>query len=251
MFDVTIESAGRVLRAGTKAQPMTLLDALLTRSVPDSLKSLVPRMTGGTFPESFSVDENGDPDDEIVDEIAMVAVDDAERWLRDAFPAAMQAIPYARVSVQDADGMRQISLSTGGWSGCESVIWAVLEHSVMRRCLRTEMRGGHYVFVVPLEDDPAHNLADAIAARAELIRAWGHLYDVEPDRADVPGWDGSNWDSTTCADCDGPAGEPEDVELRVADVDARGSRDWRREVRAGDVPEVVPVCASCREQVRP
>ena len=100
--------------------------------------------------------------------------------------------------------------------------------------------------------DPAHNIADAIAARAEFKRRFGYVEDGAPASADDRDtWDGQLWYFTSCRDCEGYGGEPEDVELRVADVDSRGCRDWRREVRPGDVPEVVPVCAHCRGQVRP
>lgn len=127
---------------------MTLLDALLTRSIPASLHGRV-RRTEGTFPDDMEVDD-GYPSDAAVEAIGRVAIADVRRWMHDIFPLALRSIPYAHVEVTDGTGEREIKVSTGGWSGVESVIWEVLAHPIMRMFLDTEHRGGHYVFRVPL-----------------------------------------------------------------------------------------------------
>jgi hypothetical protein len=125
-----------------------LVKHLLVGSIPENIRCRWPRPTGGTFPEDFKVNKDGYPDDSTLEEIAMVAVDDSERWLRDVFPSAVMAIPYAKVDVEDVGDERRINFWTGGWSGCESVIGAILDNPVMRLYLMTESRGGRYVFVV-------------------------------------------------------------------------------------------------------
>lgn len=134
---------------------MTLLDCLLTRTIPSSLRGHV-HVDRGAFPDDLEVDD-GYPNDDRVAEIAMVSIRRADEWLRDVLPSAILSLPCGHAEVEDAverwsdRPVKRISISTGGWSGCESIIYAVLEHPVMRRRLVTEHRGGHYVFVVPGE----------------------------------------------------------------------------------------------------
>lgn len=130
---------------------MKLLDCLLTNRIPSSLNGSV-RATGGPYPEDLEVDDNGYPNDEVVELIPLISMDKADAWLRDEFPALMLQVPYAKVWVKDIGGprpLKSITVVTGGWSGCESVVWAVLEHQVMKMYLHEEMRGGQYTFVVP------------------------------------------------------------------------------------------------------
>jgi hypothetical protein len=125
-----------------------ILDALLTRSVPTSLRGRV-RSTNGAYPDDMEV-EDGYPSDAAVEAIGMVAIADAARWMRDVFPLALGSIPYALVECEDEEDDRVIHVSTGGWSGVEAVVWAVLDHPIMRLYRSSEQRGGHYVFRVPL-----------------------------------------------------------------------------------------------------
>jgi hypothetical protein len=128
---------------------MSLLDALLTNAIPESLRGRV-RTTAGAFPEDLEV-EDGYPSDAAVEAIGMVSIADADRWMRDVFPFALASLPYAHVGFTDEGGYRTITVSTGGWSGVESVVYEVLDHPIMRLRLRTQERGGHYVFAVPHE----------------------------------------------------------------------------------------------------
>lgn len=133
---------------------MNLLDSLLTHRIPRTLRGQV-RFKNGTWPDDLEVDANGYPSDAAVEAISMVAVADARRWLLEVFPDALRATGYAKVSVVDSETERRIEFSTGGWSGAEAIAWAVLEHPVMRLYRSSEFRGGHYVFKVPLDKEPA------------------------------------------------------------------------------------------------
>lgn len=130
-----------------------LLNAMLTRSVPRSLNGSV-RDKDGAWPDDMEI-EDGYPSNAAVEAIGMVAVADARRWLLEVFPDALRATGYAKVSVVDSETERRIEFSTGGWSGSEAIAWAVLEHPVMRLYRSSEFRGGHYVFKVPLDKEPA------------------------------------------------------------------------------------------------
>lgn len=44
----------------------------------------------------------------------------------------------------------KIHLSTGGWSGNEDIIGAMIENSILwGRCWQSSRRGGHYIFEIP------------------------------------------------------------------------------------------------------
>lgn len=126
---------------------VSLLDALLIGAVPTSLQGQC-RDKDGTWPDDLNIADDY-PSDEAVEAISMVSVADAHRWMYDVFAYALRSIPYARVSVNDDGNERRIEVSTGGWSGVESVIYAALEHPIMRMYKLSERRGGHYVFLVP------------------------------------------------------------------------------------------------------
>jgi hypothetical protein len=116
------------------------------------------RVGHGAFPDDLEI-EDGYPSDARVGEIGCVSIRDARRWLRDVMPAAINALPCGGAEVEpsvDAFGKAslRITVVTGGWSGVETIIDAVLDHFVMRMCLRETKSGGRYVFEVPA-DDPA------------------------------------------------------------------------------------------------
>jgi hypothetical protein len=137
---------------------LPLLDALLTRKIPSSIVGdPLPRVHEGTYPTDLEIDGDGYPNEDRVDEIGMVAMVDARRWLHDEFSELWASIPSAGISgreVQDTMGRaaKEIRIATGGWSGCESVIDAVLKHVMMARYCTERRVGGGYTFVVPHED---------------------------------------------------------------------------------------------------
>lgn len=132
---------------------MELLDALLTGGIPSSiLGNPLPRVRNGAYPTDLDVDADGYPDDDRIDEVAMVAMMDARRWLHDELPHLWDSIRRGRVSTRETFGGKEIHVYTGGWSGCESLINAVLKHIMMARYCKEQTRGGGYTFVVPHED---------------------------------------------------------------------------------------------------
>jgi hypothetical protein len=116
------------------------------------------RMDHGAFPTDLEI-EDGYPNDARVDEIGCVSIRDARRWLREVMPDAINSLPCGHAEVEpfvDDYGKPSVRITvvTGGWSGVESTIDAVLEHVIMRQCLRETKRGGLYVFEVRAEDGP-------------------------------------------------------------------------------------------------
>jgi hypothetical protein len=113
------------------------------------------RMDHGAFPDDMEIDD-GYPNDARVDEIGCVSIKDARRWMRDVLPNAINALPCGRAEVEpfvDDFGKPslRITVVTGGWSGVESIVDAVLDHFVMRMCLRETKIGGLYVFEIPAD----------------------------------------------------------------------------------------------------
>jgi hypothetical protein len=119
------------------------------------LGSPIPRKRDGAYPMDLEVDGHGYPSDMAIECISMVSLRDAGPWLYREFPRVWrQMAPYARVDVRDeaditAKPCRRIYVATGGWSGCESVINAVMGHPVMRTYCREQLSGGGYTFEVP------------------------------------------------------------------------------------------------------
>jgi hypothetical protein len=113
------------------------------------------RLEHGAFPDDMEI-EDGYPSDDRVDEIACVSIRDAVRWLRDVLPHAVNALPCGRATVEPFDdrgrSMLRITVITGGWSGVESIVYAVLDHLIMRQFVAEQHRGGLYILEVPVSD---------------------------------------------------------------------------------------------------
>lgn len=127
-----------------------LLRALVLGEVPPSIRgSRFPRIERGAYPTDLRV-EDGSPDEAAVEEIRMLSFRDARRWLYDVFPDLWPTLgPCAGMSVVDVGVERTIRVSTGGWSGCEEVIEAVLSHPALASYCEERRRGGGYTFVLP------------------------------------------------------------------------------------------------------
>ena len=134
-----------------------LLDALLTGRAPSSLHSRMARQAEGTYPTDLEV-EGAYPSEEKVEEIRLIAWKDARRWLHDEFPRLWASVSFRDgVDVEETTSTAgqpalKIRVATGGWSGCEDVIDAVLSHFALRHYLRETLSGGAYTFIVPHED---------------------------------------------------------------------------------------------------
>lgn len=131
-----------------------LLRALLTRGVPGSLQSHIPRTREGAYPLHLGIDDDGYPSEDKVEEIRLVSFRDAPRWLHDEFPRLWRSLgPCARIDVSETTDLMDLPalkfyVATGGWSGCESVIYAVLGHPILSSYCRERRSGGGYTFVI-------------------------------------------------------------------------------------------------------
>lgn len=134
-----------------------LLEALLMGRPPSAVKSHMARQHEGTYPTDLEV-EGGYPSDDKVEEIRLIAWRDARRWLHDEFPRLWASVGYEdSVQVTETTDLMdrpalKIRVATGGWSGCEDVIDAVLSHHILRSHLRETLSGGAYTFIVPHEE---------------------------------------------------------------------------------------------------
>lgn len=134
-----------------------LLEALWSRRLPHSMQSHMARLDQGTYPLSVEA-EDGYPSEEKLEEVRLIAWKDARRWLHDEFPRIWASLYYEdSVTVSEdevAPGcpVLRVRVATGGWSGYEDLIEAVLSHHIMRSYLRETLSGGAYTFFVPHED---------------------------------------------------------------------------------------------------
>ena len=116
-----------------------------------------------TLPESLECDSGPYPDDDCLQQIRDAdAMRDGARWMVEMFPElASELEPYAHCEVTidvDVFGNPEhvISFSTGGWSGCEDFINAVLGNVLLNVMYYSAWkRGGHYEFRVPISAKPA------------------------------------------------------------------------------------------------
>ena len=110
-----------------------------------------------TLPDDIGTDQDGYPDDAKLRQITEAdAVAGGARWMVETFPLLAGTMrPYAHCEVFDTlDAMdrpaKRIEFSTGGWSGCEALVNAVLGNPWLRVHYYSWRRGGHYVFEVPV-----------------------------------------------------------------------------------------------------
>lgn len=112
---------------------------------------VIPRSTG-SYPTTLDVGPDGYPSDDVLDAVRSIGWKDARRWMAEQFPSLARELPYTTVQVDGplVDGVVSIYFATGGWSGCEDFIGAVLENLSLRQCWESSERGGAYRFTVPV-----------------------------------------------------------------------------------------------------
>ena len=133
-----------------------LLESLLLGKLPQTVKgSSLPRIKEGAFPTNLQVSWDGYPNDDRVEEITLVAATRCREWLHDVLPEVWKIGYRGKVHIEDSEHSRDVYVSTGGWSGCESVIDAILRNFFMRYYLTTSTTGGGYIFTVPHTDSQA------------------------------------------------------------------------------------------------
>jgi hypothetical protein len=93
-------------------------------------------MTSPTF------DKDGYPTDDTLEAITDWPMDDIDGW----FAFIEEAWYYPQYFKRDGN---MINLSTGGWSGNESIISAMTDNVNWRMTWRVITRGGHYEFELP------------------------------------------------------------------------------------------------------
>lgn len=105
----------------------------------------------------FEIDD-GYPTDVAVDRFVAMefSLQDADKFLLNDFPKICSVLPCASIDKKSCDPETlhptpywRISFSTGGWSGCETLIGAMLGHFWIKHRQWSWRRGGHYQFLVP------------------------------------------------------------------------------------------------------
>ncbi len=109
--------------------------------------------------DSLNIDANGYPDEAVLERIRALD-DDFLRFMLEDFPvlAEQAACIYGKITSEDVKDVigrpvRRLTFVTGGWSGCEDFIEAVLCIPIVRLLYYAAwFRGGKHVFEVPLPD---------------------------------------------------------------------------------------------------
>lgn len=133
----------RYMMAGGHGAPAFLSGSPLPRGV-------------GSFPRTLDVDD-GYPSERAIESVKTIGRKDATRWMQECFADMANELPCSFVGITSKNGVAEVSFSTGGWSGCEEFIRAVLGNFWLRRHLVTERCGGHYKFEVK---EPVRRRAD-------------------------------------------------------------------------------------------
>lgn len=100
----------------------------------------------------------------------------AAHWLLAELPRASEFMVCAYCNITSAvddfdDPVKLIEFSTGGWSGCESIIGLIERRFDLRHFMLSWRRGGHYVFEIPAHflervSDNDEGTASAAGARS-------------------------------------------------------------------------------------
>src|SRR5690606_11853039 len=109
--------------------------------------------------DTLKIDADGYPSERALRKIRALrkaTPGDLKRFMLEDFVDLGRELPYARCEAferQDeyTSPVLRIEFATGGWSGCEDFIEAVLSVPLIRLCYYAEWkRGGLHVFEVPL-----------------------------------------------------------------------------------------------------
>lgn len=108
-----------------------------------------------TLPTTLNVDTHGYPHDDALASIrdARPTMAEAALWLRETLPDLISEMGYGLVDREYyAQGPRStygITVYTGGWSGMEELMGAVMSNNALAYYWQSTHRGGRYVFEVP------------------------------------------------------------------------------------------------------
>ena len=95
----------------------------------------------------LELDEDGYPTDETCESISTHKYDGSTSFLEDVL--SLWYYPKYWEVIIDINGDSHYSVSTGGWSGNESLIHALQSNQIFWLiCWRQSTRGGHYHFVI-------------------------------------------------------------------------------------------------------
>ncbi len=108
-----------------------------------------------TLPTKLSLDEYGYPPDEWLASIrdARPTMEEAKKWMRDTLPDLVRKVGYGRVTMdffpQAEHSVYELRIATGGWSGTEDLLSAVMSNVALAYYWQSTHRGGLYVFQIP------------------------------------------------------------------------------------------------------
>ena len=109
-----------------------------------------------TLPTTLELDEYGYPPDEWLASIrdARPTMAEAAQWMRETLPDLVGKVGYGRVAFDTystpTGPVHELRIATGGWSGMEDFLSAVMSNVALAYYWQSTHRGGLYVFQVPV-----------------------------------------------------------------------------------------------------
>lgn len=110
-----------------------------------------------TLPTSLELDQYGYPPEEWLASIrdARPTMAEAAQWMRETLPDLVANVGYGRVTMdffpQAQHSVHELRIATGGWSGMEDLMSAVMGNIALVYYWQSTHRGGLYVFQVPVK----------------------------------------------------------------------------------------------------
>ena len=107
------------------------------------------------MPENLDMDDDGYPSDAVLDLIRDAKPKDGgASWLVRTFPLLAASVPCCDCTVTKVADMfgeaTRIEFTTGGWSGAEDLVGAVIGNPMLRLLFYAEWRrGGFHAFEIP------------------------------------------------------------------------------------------------------
>lgn len=104
--------------------------------------------------------EDGYPTEESIERLsnANLSWEEADRFLLLDLPEIKKGIGCMSVDIEDADRhgrpVKRVTYVTGGWSGAEDLIAAMLDNATIKLMHTKWLRGGLFEFEVPVKEPP-------------------------------------------------------------------------------------------------
>lgn len=128
----------------TSTSTDALVRYLLSGVVPPSLHPTEHTI----YVTDLQIDSDGYPSEIALHTITRIRQRYAALWMREEFAQLARSLPYSSVIERTIRERKMVTIATGGWSGTEDFIAAVLRNAFLSSHLVEKSNGGRFVFDV-------------------------------------------------------------------------------------------------------